>query len=110
MPALTGYGALIAQEDCNQYISAAEEKYYSGKFNEAISHFVEVLRINPDHGEAHYKLGHALASQGRLKEAVSHFSETLRIKPDHAGARRSLERGLSLMGRSTGDSNTALRP
>jgi tetratricopeptide (TPR) repeat protein len=61
-----------------------------GRTDDAIKHYLEALRIKPDHVEAHNNLGVALARQGRPQEAIGHYSEALRIQPDHAGAHYNL--------------------
>src|SRR5262249_30666082 len=57
-----------------------------GFLPEAIAAFQEVLRINPQHVDAHYELGVALHDIGRLKEAGDKYKTALRIKPDYARA------------------------
>ena len=52
------------------------------KFNEAIYHYSEVLRIEPDNAEAHYSLGKAFAQQGRVEEAVKYYRQALRLNPN----------------------------
>jgi tetratricopeptide (TPR) repeat protein len=61
-----------------------------GKLDEAIAHFSEALRIDPNYAEAHYNLGLALVGQGKLDEAIAHYSKALRIKPDYTKARDNL--------------------
>ena len=39
-----------------------------GGINEAIDHFREALRVDPDFGQAHYHLGVALLAKGRRDE------------------------------------------
>jgi tetratricopeptide (TPR) repeat protein len=48
---------------------------------EAITHYREALRIQPDYAEAHYSLANALARQGELEEAELHYQEAVRIRP-----------------------------
>jgi tetratricopeptide (TPR) repeat protein len=67
-----------------------------GKLDEAIAHFSEALRIEPDYADAHNNLGVALADEGKLDEAIAHFSEALRIDPNYAEAHYNL--GLALVG------------
>jgi tetratricopeptide (TPR) repeat protein len=62
-----------------------------GKSEEAIRHYYEALRINPDYLRAHYNLGVALAMKGDRKGAAYHFSQVLRIDPGNVNARRALE-------------------
>jgi tetratricopeptide (TPR) repeat protein len=61
-----------------------------------------VLRLKPDHVQAHNNMGIALANSGRLPEAVDFFRQTLTLKPDftevylnlasaYAGMRQSSE-------------------
>lgn len=70
-----------------------------GKFDEAIQHCYEALRINPTHPWIHGALGNALAEQGRVDEAVPHFYEAVRLKPDFAEAHNDLGLGLKRQNR-----------
>ncbi len=67
-----------------------------GRLDEAIAHFSEALRIEPDYADAHNNLGVALADEGKLDEAIAHLSEALRIDPNYAEAHYNL--GLALVG------------
>ncbi len=67
-----------------------------GKIEEAVAHYVEALRIQPDFVEAHNNLGIALAGQGKIEEAIAHYVEALRIQPDFVGAHTNL--GVALAG------------
>ena len=53
-----------------------------GKFNEAISHYSESVRIKPDFLEGFANRGSALENAGRLKEAEADFKHALGIQPD----------------------------
>ena len=70
-----------------------------GRFDEAVVHCSEALRINPTHTKIRCALGTALVGQGRFKEAVDHFSEALRIEPNFAEAHNDLGRALNEVGR-----------
>jgi protein O-mannosyl-transferase len=70
----------------------------TGRLPEAITHFVEALRLRPDYPQARVSLGSALASQGRFDEAKAQFEEALRLRPDFADGHYNL--GLVL--RATG--------
>ncbi len=70
-----------------------------GKFDEAIEHCSEALRINPTHAWIQGALANALAAQGRLDEAISHFSEAVTFKPDFAEAHNDLGLALKKQGR-----------
>jgi tetratricopeptide (TPR) repeat protein len=54
----------------------------AGDVPAAKKHFEEVLKINPDHAEAHYQLGMALLNEGKLPEAAAEFETYLRLAPD----------------------------
>jgi len=70
-----------------------------GRIDEAIKHYLETLRINPEYEEAHYNLANALQKQGQLDEAIKHYSEALRIKPDLEEAHNNLGVALKNQGR-----------
>ena len=61
-----------------------------GQMDEAIRHYQEALRLNPDRADAHNNLGAAFCQQGRTDEAIRQFQEALRLKPDYADARKNL--------------------
>ena len=66
-----------------------------GRTTEAIDHYTEVLKINPDYVGAHNNLGVALVEQGKIDEAIAHYRETLRIKPDDVEARYNIANALA---------------
>ena len=70
----------------------------AGKIEEAIAHYEQALRINPDYAEAHNNLGLLLAQTGRIEEAIAHFEQALRIKPDYAEAHCALGMALEQTG------------
>ena len=63
-----------------------------GRVQEAIGHFQQVLRIDPDLAEVHYNLGNALAQTGRVSEAIVQYEQALRIKTDYTQAQNALAR------------------
>jgi tetratricopeptide (TPR) repeat protein len=64
----------------------------AGNIEEAIAHYEQALRINPDLAEAHNNWGLALEKLGRTPEAIAHYEQALRIKPDFTAARNALVR------------------
>jgi len=52
------------------------------RFEEAVAHDEEALRLQPNLAVAHSNWGIVLLRMGQLEEAVSHFREALRIDPD----------------------------
>ena len=61
-----------------------------GRLDEAISHYAEAARINPNYADAQYNLGNTLHEQGHLEEAISHYSKALRINPNYTDAHNDL--------------------
>jgi tetratricopeptide (TPR) repeat protein len=72
-----------------------------GKFEEAISHYYESLRMKPDFWQAHYNLARVLVRQGRIDEGISHYYQALRINPEFADAHYNLGEALMLQERFT---------
>ena len=60
------------------------------RYEEAIRHFREALRMRPDDVKAHNNLGNAFAEQGRYRDAIRHYSEALRLDPDEREAHENL--------------------
>ena len=59
-----------------------------GHLPEAIAQYEETIRLRPDLGEAHYRLGMALLQvPGREKDAIGELEAALRIHPDPQGQR-----------------------
>lgn len=69
------------------------------RLDEAVNHFREALRLQPDFAVVHNNLGNALAQQGKLEEAVTHYSEAVRQRPDLAGAHDNLGCALKSLGK-----------
>jgi tetratricopeptide (TPR) repeat protein len=69
------------------------------RYEEAVPHYQEALRIHPDFAEAHSNLGYELVRQGRIEEAVRHCREALRIKPSFEEAHNNLGIALASQGR-----------
>ena len=72
-----------------------------GKYDEAVPHFAEALRIKPDFFDALINMGVSLLDQGRSAEAISYFHRALGVKPDNAKAHMQL--ALALVKQEKGD-------
>lgn len=53
-----------------------------GKTDEAMSQYLETLRIDPKHGEAHIHVGLGWAAQGKIDEAIALLAEAVRLRPN----------------------------
>ncbi len=69
-----------------------------GHLDTAISHYMESIRLKPDHAKAHNNLGIALAKQGKLSDAVIQYSEAIRINSSYAQAYNNLGAALTEQG------------
>jgi tetratricopeptide (TPR) repeat protein len=72
----------------------------SGRFDEAIAHGEEAVRLRPGFAEARSNLGLTLTEARRLPEAIGQLTEAVRLNPDLAGARLNLGRALLAAGRA----------
>lgn len=70
-----------------------------GRFDEAIKHFQDALKVYPDYADAHLNLGVALARLGRMEEAITSFQKALKINPDYIKAHGNLANALKRQGR-----------
>jgi tetratricopeptide (TPR) repeat protein len=61
-----------------------------GRPDEAIKHYKEALRLNPDFEPPNINLGLALLSQGKFDECIDYYQEVLRVNPDYARVHNNL--------------------
>ena len=57
------------------------------------------MRLKPDHANAHYVLGVALAGLGRPEEAITQYKQTLALQPNDAQAWQQLAAAFAATGR-----------
>jgi tetratricopeptide (TPR) repeat protein len=70
-----------------------------GKVTEAIAHYEQALRAEPDYAETHYNMGVALEQTGRIKQAIGQYEQALQINSDYAEAHNNLGNALAQAGR-----------
>jgi tetratricopeptide (TPR) repeat protein len=74
-----------AVPEVSQYRLA--DRYYRQKnYAKAKTALKEVLKENPDHKDAHYRLGVILGKEGAIKDAIGQFEKTISIDPDYGKA------------------------
>jgi len=61
-----------------------------GRAADAVPHYEEALRLNPDYADAENNLGRALVELGRPADAIPHLEAALRAKPDSVRCSRIL--------------------
>ena len=59
---------------------------------EAVGHYEQALRIQPNLAVVHFDLGNALVRLGRVPEAIQQYEAAVRLKPDYAEAQNALAR------------------
>ena len=72
-----------------------------GKYDEAVPHFAEALRIKPDFFDALINMGLSLLEQGKPAEAIFYYQRALSVEPDNAKAHMQL--ALALVKGDKGD-------
>ncbi|MDT9204515.1 MULTISPECIES: tetratricopeptide repeat protein [unclassified Limnospira] len=81
-----------------ELLRQANQLKRSGKLEEAIALYRQVIDINPHLAWAYHGLGNALAKQGNLDEAVACYSEGLKINTHSAWLFYSLGEALAELG------------
>ena len=61
-----------------------------GRYDEALLHTREALRINPEQHRAHIALGLIMKHRGEPEQAIEHFSQALRLHPGDEVASENL--------------------
>lgn len=60
------------------------------RYDEALAHARDALRVNPEQHRAHYALGLIMQKQGNIEQATQHFSAALRLEPGYTAAEENL--------------------
>jgi Tfp pilus assembly protein PilF len=69
-----------------------------GHIEEAMEHYHEAIRINPNYSEALNNLGAALAAEGRVDEAIENFRKAIQMDPNNFEALNNLGAALANKG------------
>jgi tetratricopeptide (TPR) repeat protein len=68
-----------------EYLYATGHRYlWVEDYERALSHFAEVIKRNPNHGDAYFYVGYCLGRLGKYQEAIEPYRQALRIKPNDA--------------------------
>jgi len=59
----------------------------AGRYDEALEHIREAVRLNPGHDTPHFIMGYILYNKGRFAHALNALEKALEINPRHADAR-----------------------
>lgn len=80
------------------WLAAADKLHAAGKFAEAIEHYRETVRRDPNLFEAWYGLGCALNTSGACADAVEALRQAVALVPSAAPARATLGEALFALG------------
>jgi tetratricopeptide (TPR) repeat protein len=75
-------------------MNLADDLARKGRSDEAMVHYEEAIRLQPDYAEAYYNRGNVLYAKGRIDEAIADFEKTLQIQPNDADAHTGLGNAL----------------
>ena len=89
----------VTDNNCLAHNNLGAALLEKGKFDKAVLHIKESLRIEPGCKAALYNLGTALSDQGKLDEAVLHYNDVLKINPKDAVVHNNLADVLSAQGK-----------
>jgi Flp pilus assembly protein TadD len=64
----------------------------TGRFADAAAHFVELLKVRPNHADAYQYLGLSLQQLGKIPEAITCYENALRLNSALPLARENLEK------------------
>jgi tetratricopeptide (TPR) repeat protein len=94
------FNLLVSVEHCAEaHYNLGGVLHLLGKEPEAMAHYEQALRLNPDYPEAHFNLGSVLEDQGKVPEAMAHYEQALRLNPDYADVHNNLGVALAQLGR-----------
>ncbi len=99
MHTLFAHAVAVTKENSMAQKCLADGLLMEGKFEEAIPHFREAVRITPLLVDGHNNLGVALGGLGRFDEASAEYRKELEIRPFSAETRFNLASALMTLGR-----------
>ena len=75
-------------------VNLADALSRKGQSAEAIIHYDEAIKSQPNYAEAYYNRGNILFAEGRIDEAMADWEKTLQIRPGDADAHTCLGNAL----------------
>jgi len=77
---------MVGPNDTNKLLSRAYANFGQGGLSGALKLGKKILKIDPDHFEAHLLAGEIFVQRGKLALAKKHFGACVRIRPSSASA------------------------
>jgi len=91
--------AIRIAPDARTHLELGSALMQTGKTEDAVKHFQEVIRHKPHfHYEAYFNLGNALVKLGQTTDAIRHFEEAVNLNPEFVEAHNNL--GFLLLGQN----------
>jgi tetratricopeptide (TPR) repeat protein len=90
LPLLLGLLPAGCQDDAariQEHLTRGEAHAEEGRYAEAQIEFKSALQVDPNHGEAHYKLAHAYLRGRKVREGFWELRETVRLDPKNHAAK-----------------------
>lgn len=84
------HAVAVTQRNATAYFNLGNAYHNEGKIDEAITCYLEALKIQPLYHDCNYNLGNILASQGKYNEAIIHFKQALRTHSNFPEAHNNL--------------------
>jgi tetratricopeptide (TPR) repeat protein len=69
------------------------------EYENALRHFIETVKKNANHAEAHFQIGYCLSKLSRYREAVDAYTQAIRIKPADVDGYNNLCVAYNVLGR-----------
>lgn len=82
-----------------QQLRLASQAHRAGRLDEAITSYLRLLAVRPDHAELHNNLGVALRLAGKLEASVSHHRLALAADPQNPALHSNLGNALRAVNR-----------
>ena len=97
--ALFGHAVAVTPPNWSAQFGLGVAYEKTGRAAEAITHYREVVRLNPRFAPGHYNLGSLLGARGDLPGAIAELSLSVRLDPQFTPAQANLGLALQLAGR-----------
>jgi tetratricopeptide (TPR) repeat protein len=94
-----GTDARLASVHAQAHFNLGVVVAQQGKIDEAISHYRQAQRLNPESVETHNNLANVLRQRGQVDEAMSCYRQALRCRPDSAETYNNLGIALTELGK-----------
>jgi serine/threonine protein kinase/Tfp pilus assembly protein PilF len=99
---------IVSSSKANTFVVFAREANRQGKVEIEERAARRAIELQPENGNAHYHLGHALEEKGRLDEAIAEYRRCVVLEPTQVMPRKKLIDGLTAKGLSAAEIETYL--